>query len=77
VSEAPEFPKEAVAEGVTSGAVKARVTVDASGKVAGIEIIEAQPRRIFDRAVRAALWHWQFEPGASNRTAEVDIAFTR
>lgn len=77
VSEAPEFPKEAVAEGVTSGNVKARVTVDATGKVAGIDIVDAQPRRIFDRAVRSALWHWQFEPGAPNRTAEVEIAFTR
>ena len=75
--EAPEFPKEAMTEGVTSGTVKARVTVDASGKVAGIEILDAQPRRVFDRAVRAALWRWQYEPGAPNRTAEVEVAFSR
>ena len=75
--EAPEFPREAITEGVTSGIVKARVTVDASGKVAGIDIVDAQPRRVFDRAVRAALWHWQFEAGRPNRTAEVEVAFTR
>jgi protein TonB len=77
VKEAPEFPKEAVTDGVMRGTVKARVTVDANGKVAGIEIIDAQPRRVFDRAVRAALWRWQFEPGAPNRTAEVEIAFAQ
>ncbi len=76
VRDAPEFPKEAMTEGFSSGTVKARVTVDAAGKVAGIEILDAQPRRVFDRAVRAALWRWQFEPGAPDRTAEVEIAFS-
>ncbi len=77
VRETPEFPKEAIAEGVASGTVKARVTLDGSGKVTGIEILDAQPRRVFDRAVRAALWRWQYEPGAPNRTADVEVAFTR
>jgi protein TonB len=77
VREAPEFPKEAITEGVVSGTVKARVTLDGSGKVTGIEILEAQPRRVFDRAVRAALWRWQYEPGAPNRTADVEVAFAR
>jgi len=77
VREAPEFPKEAITEGVTSGIVKARVTLDGSGKVTGIEILDAQPRRVFDRAVRAALWRWQYEPGAPNRTADVEVAFAR
>jgi protein TonB len=77
VREAPEFPREAIAEGVASGTVKARVTLDGSGKVTGIEILDAQPRRVFDRAVRAALWRWQYEPGAPNRTADVEVAFAR
>ena len=77
VREAPEFPKEAIAEGVTSGTVRARITLDSSGKVTGIEILDAQPRRVFDRAVRAALWRWQYEPGAPNRTADVEVAFAR
>jgi protein TonB len=77
VREAPEFPKEAITEGVAGGTVKARVTLDGNGKVTGIEILEAQPRRVFNRAVRAALWRWQYEAGAPNRTADVEVAFAR
>ncbi len=75
--EAPVFPREALAAGVTSGNVRARVTVDPNGKVTGVEIVESQPRRVFDRAVRNALERWQFEPGTESRTTEIEVAFSR
>jgi protein TonB len=75
--EAPEFPREATAQGVDRGTVKARVTVDAQGRVASVDILDAAPHRVFDRAVRNALARWQFEPGPNGRTTTVDVVFKR
>jgi len=75
--ETPEFPREAIARGVDRGIVKARLTVDAQGRVGKVDILEATPQRVFDRAVRDALSRWQFEPGAAERTTTVDLTFKR
>lgn len=71
--EQPEFPKEAAADGLKTGAVTARLHVDARGKVTGVDIVNAEPPRVFDRAVRRALLQWQFEPPASGGNADVDV----
>ena len=73
----PEFPREAVQAGADKGTVKARMTVDGSGEVVRVEILEAQPRRVFDRAVIKTLSQWRFNSGAAGRTVEIDINFTR
>jgi periplasmic protein TonB len=69
----PEFPKEAIADGLKSGIVTARLHVNARGSVTGVDILAAQPPHVFDRAVRRALIHWQFEPPAAGATADVDV----
>jgi len=74
--DAPDFPREAIALGLATGNVKARLTVDAHGNVSSVDIVEAT-HRAFDRAVREALAHWRFEPGSAGRTTTVDIAFKR
>jgi len=48
-----------------------------TGAVAGVEIIDARPRCIFDRCVVRALSRRQFEPDAGARTGEVEVAFSR
>lgn len=73
----PEFPREAVQAGADKGSVKARMTVDGSGEVVRVEILEAQPRRVFDRAVVKTLSQWRFNAGAPGRTVEIDVNFTR
>jgi protein TonB len=73
----PEFPREASQAGVDKGKVKARMTLDAKGEVVRVEILEAAPRRIFDRAVTRTLSQWKFNAGAEGRQAEVEIDFTR
>jgi protein TonB len=73
----PEFPREAIQAGADKGTVKARMTVDGSGEVVRVEILEAQPRRVFDRAVIKTLSQWRFNSGANGRTVEIDINFTR
>ena len=73
----PEFPREAVQAGADKGVVKARMTVDQAGEVVRVEILEAQPRRLFDRAVVKTLSQWRFNSGAANRTVEIDVNFSR
>lgn len=73
----PEFPREAVAAGVDAGNVKARLTVDPAGEVVRVEILKAEPRRVFDRTVIRALSMWKFAPGGDGRSMEIDLEFRR
>jgi len=75
--EALEFPREAVKAGVENGEVRVKVTVDAGGNVTDVQIVDARPPRIFDRAVRTSLAKWKFNPGDANRTYETAIEFKR
>ena len=70
----PEFPAEATKKGISAGSVKAKLTIEADGKVSDVEIVEAEPKRVFDRAVKAALMEWKFEPGEKG-THEVKLVF--
>lgn len=71
--EAPDFPKEAVADGYKSGIVNARIHVDSRGNVASVDILGSQPAKVFDRAARKALLRWQFEPLAAGQTGDLDV----
>jgi protein TonB len=70
----PEFPAEASKKGIATGSVKAKLIIEADGKVSDVEILEAEPKRVFDRAVKAALMEWRFEPG-EKATHEVKLVF--
>jgi len=72
-----EFPREAVKAGVDSGEVKVKVTIDAAGNVTDVQIVEAKPARIFDRAVRASMAKWKFNAGDANRSYETVVEFKR
>ncbi len=73
----PEFPHEAAAVGAEKGHVRARVTIDGVGEVKHVEIVDASPRRVFDRAVTHALVQWHFNTGSDGRLYEVNIDFQR
>lgn len=73
----PEFPREAVQAGIDKGLVKARMTIDGSGEVTRVEVLDAQPRRVFDRAVVKTLSQWRFNSGDAGRLVEIDVNFTR
>ena len=72
-----EFPAEAARAGVTSGYVRVRLRIDASGTPVDVTIVESRPSRVFDRAVRNTLSVWRFNPGADNRIYEAQIDFNR
>ena len=73
----PDFPREAIQAGVDKGTVKARVTLDETGAVTRVEVVEAYPRRVFDRAVTRALSQWRFNEGAAGRTVDTEVDFNR
>jgi len=71
----PDYPREAVIAGAERGTVKARMTLDGNGNVTRVEVVEANPRRLFDRAVVRALSQWHFNEGPSGRTVETEVEF--
>ncbi|MDN3576624.1 TonB family protein [Chitinimonas viridis] len=73
--EQPEFPVEAARNGVDGGSVRARMTINESGKVVKVDILDAKPRRVFDRAVVAALSKWKFQQAAAGFTVDTDVVF--
>lgn len=73
--EQPAFPADAMRRGISSGSVRARMSINAQGLVTDIEILNSTPARVFDRAVRDALSNWRFNVGADGRRHEVEINF--
>lgn len=69
----PEFPADA---SVNAGTVKARVAIDAQGKVTEVKIVEATPQRVFDRAAVSALMGWRFEPSGQTQAYDVKLVFS-
>ena len=69
----PDFPRNAP----DTGTVRARITMDAAGTVTRVEILEASPRRVFDRSVTGALSQWRFNEGPPDRTFDTEVVFRR
>lgn len=71
----PEFPAEAVRKNISAGSVKAKLTIGADGKVLDVEILESEPKRVFDKVSKEALMEWRFEPAAEKQSHEVKLVF--
>ena len=71
----PDFPAEATRKAISSGTVTAKVTIEADGKVSHVEIVDANPKRVFDRAVTDALMDWKYEASGQKDSAEVKLVF--
>lgn len=71
----PDFPREAENRGITKGKVTARLYIGMDGAVTRVEIVEANPKRVFDSAVTYAAMRWKFSPLPSPNATEVTFNF--
>jgi TonB family protein len=57
----PEFPAKARADSI-EGWVTVSYVIGRDGRVSNVDIVAAQPRNVFESAVRRAVRSWRFEP---------------
>ena len=67
----PVYPSRAKRRGI-EGWVRVKFLVKAGGEVARVEILEAQPEKVFDTSVRNCVLGWRFKPGTVGGEA-VDV----
>jgi len=56
----PKYPSDAIRKGI-QGWVKLVFDINKVGKVVNVSIIDAQPKRIFNKAAREALRKWKYQ----------------
>jgi len=57
----PDYPRDAARQGI-EGWVKLEFTVLEDGSVANVKVLEAEPRRVFDKSAKRAILRWKFRP---------------
>lgn len=57
----PQWPREALVEGI-SGWVLIEFTINEDGTVSDPEVVDAEPRRMFERNALRAIYKWKFKP---------------
>ncbi|SDD61233.1 energy transducer TonB [Aquimonas voraii] len=57
----PNYPAEAARRG-TEGFVEVEIVIGADGKVSSVNVLKAQPARVFEREALAAVRRWTFNP---------------
>src|SRR5690606_15908877 len=70
----PVYPQDAARAG-TSGFVELEFTVDATGKVATVSVVNAKPARTFETAAVKAVKQWLFAPGTDGGRGKVRLDF--
>lgn len=57
----PRYPRKAAMEGI-EGWVKFKFTIAPDGTPKDVELVDANPRRMFERDARRAIYKWKFKP---------------
>lgn len=57
----PQYPRQAAMSG-QEGWVRLRFDINASGDVENVEVVDSEPRRVFDSSARQAVLRWKYRP---------------
>lgn len=57
----PKYPMEAARNGL-EGWVELSFSIDTTGQVTDVKVIQSEPRRVFDQAAMQALKRWKYRP---------------
>ena len=71
----PDYPRQALIDGV-EGYVKLKVLIGTDGSVLDVEVIEAEPARVFVRNAKRAVRRWKFRPRVVDGVPEERWAVT-
>ncbi len=69
----PVYPPAAARAG-TNGFVEVEFTVDATGKVESVSVVNAKPSRTFESAAVKAVKQWTFGPGGGRGKVRLDFS---
>ncbi len=72
---APVFPRAAQDDDIMEGRVLTRLQLDASGAVASVEVLSAEPAGYFEAEVRRAALKWRCQPTGRADTLRVPFHF--
>ncbi len=73
----PKFPTQALRQGIETGSVTVKFTVQTDGSVLNPVVLTATPRRgIFDDAALHAVLRWKFKPLAAPEDTTVIVEFS-
>jgi protein TonB len=71
----PKFPTKAARDGI-EGWVQLQFDINELGNVENVSVIDAQPKRIFDREAKKALRKWRYNPKVVDGKAIKQIGLT-
>jgi len=71
----PKYPIQAARDG-KEGWVRLSFTINKIGGVEDVKVIEAQPKRVFDKEARRALRKWKYKPKVVDGVAQVQPGLT-